>query len=146
MFRTFANCSHMQLHSPCVWFNFKFFIYCWSYRISADLWVCRMRKRHFCESLPCLCWGSALGVPGEHHRCALQSNPGPAVMLPTAGMDTEGLVVVTENTAWDGKNSRCQIGHESLTFTAAVVISLRQHGGIDGSRTEGRIWAYTLDY
>lgn len=50
--------------------------------------------------------------------------PRPSCHAPHSGYGHRGLVVVTENSGWVGKNSRCQIGHESLIFMAAVVILL----------------------
>lgn len=50
--------------------------------------------------------------------------PRPSCHAPHSGYGHRGLVVDTENRCWDGKNSRCQIGHESLMFMAAVVILL----------------------
>lgn len=97
------------------------------FRCIALLQICyslqKSKKLHFvrgCQA--CVRARPALGLPGEHHRCAPQSNPGPAVIAPQSGYGQRGLVVVTKNSGWDGKNSKCQIGRESLMFMAAVVI------------------------
>lgn len=67
--------------------------------------------------------------------------PRPSCHAPHSGYGHRGLVVVTENSAWDGKNSRCQIGNESLMFMATVVILLRRDRGIDGGRAGSRVCA-----
>lgn len=65
--------------------------------------------------------------PWSSWRAPQMRSPGqprPSCHAPHSGDGHRGLVVVTENSGWDGKNSRCQIGHESLMFMAAVVILL----------------------
>lgn len=96
-----------------------------------------------------LCSGSAL--PGQHHRCALRSNPGPAVMLPTAGVDTKSWWWSLKSAHEMVKIADARLATKVECFTAAVVILLRWDRGIDGGKTgswlltnRGDIWAHSL--
>lgn len=104
--------------------------------ITADLLLpAEISKVAFCVKLSCVWSGLALRVPGEHHRCTPQSNPSPAVELPTAGMDTRGWWW------WSLKTVAEMVKIADVKKDVRVrclwlqLLSYRQDRGVDGGRT-----------